>query len=85
MSYLKFKAFEQELKGRFEGIAVVRIEPIVSADIYYTDGEASTSACKIVFTGGNTVFIPNFNYNADPEHKSIIEEWMKYVEESSQG
>ena len=85
MSFLQFKAFEQELRDRFEGIAIIRIEPIVSADLYYTDGEASASACKIVFTGGNTVYIPNFNYNIDPEHKVIIEDWMKYVKENSQG
>jgi len=85
MSYLQFKSFEQELKEMFGDRAVVRVEPIVSADIYYTDGEASASSCKIVFTGGNTVYIPNFNYNVDPEHKVIIEEWMKYVKENSQG
>lgn len=85
MSYLQFKAFEQELKDRFEGIAIIRIEPIVSADLYYTDGEASASSCKIVFTGGNTVYIPNFNYNVDPEDKRIIEDWMKYVETNSRG
>ena len=85
MSYLQFKSFEQELKKMFGDKAVIRIEPIVSADIYYTDGEASASSCKIVFTGGNTVYIPNFNYNIDPEHKIIIEDWMKYVETISQG
>ena len=85
MSYLQFKAFEQELKKMFGDKAVIRIEPIVSADIYYTDGEASASSCKIVFTGGNTVYIPNFNHNVDPEHKAIIEDWMKYVKENSRG
>ena len=85
MSFLQFKAFEQELRDRLEGIAIIRIEPIVSADLYYTDGEASASSCKIVFTGGNTVYIPNFNHNVDPEHKRIIEDWMKYVETNSRG
>ena len=85
MSFLQFKAFEQELRDRLEGIAIIRIEPIVSADLYYTDGEASASSCKIVFTGGSTVYIPNFNHNVDPEHKRIIEDWMKYVETNSRG
>lgn len=84
MSFLKYKAAEQNLKDRFPN-AVVRVEPIESADVYYTDGDASSSICKLIFTGGNSVYIPQVIYNVDPEHKKIIDEWIKYVNSTLQG
>ena len=84
MTFLKYKAAEQNLKDRFPN-AVVRVEPIESADVYYTDGDASSSICKLIFTGGNTVYIPQLIYNVDPEHKKIIDEWIKYVNSTLQG
>jgi hypothetical protein len=86
MSYLNYKDCEEDLKNRFAKMdIVVRIEPVVSADVYYTDGDASTSVCKLIFTGGNTVYIPQLIYNVDPIHKKIIEDWMLDVKGSATG
>ena len=84
MPFLKYKAAEQNLKDRFPNLAV-RVEPIEDADVYYTDGDASSSICKLIFTGGNTVYIPQVIYNVEPEHKKIIDEWIKYVNSTLQG
>ena len=78
MSYLDYKAAEQNLKDRFPNNAV-RVESIDNADVYYTDGDASASTCKLIFTGGNTVYVPQLIYNVIPEHKEIIQEWMEYA------
>lgn len=78
MSFLQYKACEQNLKDRFPSMAV-RVEPIEAADNYYTDGESSSSICKLIFTGGNTVYIPQLIYNVKLEHKTIIQAWIDYV------
>lgn len=78
MSYRDYKGAEQNLKDRFPNNAV-RVEPIDKADVYYTDGDASASTCKLIFTGGNTVYVPQLIYNVNPEHKVIIQEWMEYA------
>ncbi len=78
MSFLQYKDKEEDLKARFAKVGlVVRVEPIEPADVYYTDGDATASFCKLIFTGGNTVYLPQFIYNVDPLHKQMIEEWMK--------
>jgi len=79
MSYRDFKAAEQNLKNRFSDNISVRVEPIEGADNYYTDGESSSSICKLIFTGGNTVYVPQLIYNVNPEHKTIIQNWIDYV------
>ena len=79
MSFLQYKAYENDLKNRFGHSIVVRIEPIEPADVYYTDGDASNSSCKLIFTGGNTVYLPQIIYNVTNEHRQIIEQWMDYV------
>jgi hypothetical protein len=77
MSFLQYKAKEEDLKIRFAKLGlVVRVEPIDAADHYYTDGDSSVSFCKLIFTGGNTVYLPQLIYNVDPLHKKIIEEWI---------
>jgi hypothetical protein len=81
MLYHNYKDAEQNLKERFRD-KVVRVEPIEPADVYYTDGDASISICKLIFTGGNTVYIPQLIYNVNQEDKKIISEWMKYVNDS---
>ena len=80
MSFRHYKAQEENLKARFGDKVAVRVEPIEGADNYYTDGDASTSVCKLIFTGGNTVYIPQIIYNVKLEHKKIIEDWMYYVQ-----
>jgi hypothetical protein len=81
MLYWQYKAAEENLKARFGDKVAVRIEPIDGADIYYTDGDASTSHCKLIFAAGNTVYLPQLIYNVNPEHKIIIQEWMKGLNE----
>jgi hypothetical protein len=78
MSFRDYKEEEQNLKDRFPNHAV-RVEPIDKADHYYTDGDSEKSICKLIFTGGNTVYVPQLIYNVNPEHKRIILEWMEYV------
>ena len=78
MSFLQYKTHEQNLKDRFPNMAV-RLEAIDKADNYYTDGDSEKSICKIIFTGGNTVYVPQLIYNVNPVHKKIIMEWMEYV------
>ena len=81
MSFLQYKAKEEDLKVRFAKLdLIVRVEPIEPADAYYTDGDASLSFCKLIFTGGNTVYLPQLIYNVDETHKKIIEEWILYVQ-----
>lgn len=79
MSFRDYKAAEQDLKARFGDRVAVRVEPIELADNFYTDGDASASICKLIFTGGNTVYIPQLIYNVNLEHKKIIEDWIIYV------
>ena len=77
ISFLKYKAMEDDLKARFAKLdLVVCVEPIEHADVYYTDGDAILSFCKLIFTGGKTVYLPQLIYNVDPVHKQIIEEWV---------
>lgn len=78
MSFRDYKADEENLKDRFPGITL-RVEPIEPADHYYTDGDSEKSICKIIFTGGNTVYVPQLIYNVNPQHKKIIEDWIHYV------
>jgi len=81
MSFLQYKAEEEELKLRFAKVGhVVRIEPVDAADHYYTDGDSSVSFCKLIFTGGNTVYLPQLIYNVNEQDKKIISEWIDYVE-----
>lgn len=84
MSFRDYKAQEQNLKDRFPN-NTLRIEPIEPADIYYTDGDASSSICKVIFTGGNTVYIPQLIYNVNDEHKIKIQEWILHVNQGLNG
>ena len=78
MSFLQYKANEEDLKSRFAKLdLVVHIEPIDPADIYYTDGDASTSICKLVFSTGKTIYIPQLIYNVNEQDKKIISEWIE--------
>ena len=79
MSFRDYKRYEQDLKDRFGEKVAVRVEPIEPADNYYTDDESSSSVCKLIFTGGNTVYIPQIIYNVNEAHTLIIKEWIDYV------
>ena len=79
LTYLKCKDAEKELQEKFDSVAV-RIEPLDRADILYTDGEVSNSACKLIIGNGlYTVYVPQLIYVVDPDHRRIIEEWLEYV------
>ena len=82
MSYLQYKAAEENLNKRYDGTVSVCVEPINIADIYYTDGDASASVCKLVFPAGKTIYVPQLIYNVDKAEKKIISEWIKYVKHS---
>jgi hypothetical protein len=58
---------------------IVRIEPITDSDNYYTDGDSSSSDCKLIITGGNTIYLPQMIYNVDPEHKNIINDFLRIL------
>ena len=78
MSFLEYKRNEKALQEKFARFNMaVRIEPIDAADVYYTDGDAKYSFCKLIFTAGPTVYLPQLIYNVSPEYKKIIREWMK--------
>ena len=80
MNASKFMVGVINLKARFGDNISVRVEPIEPADIYYTDGDASNSFCKLIFTGGNTVYLPQIIYNVKDEDKKIIQEWIMCIE-----
>ena len=78
MSFLEYKANEEDLKKRCAKVdLVVHIEQIDPADVYYTDGDASASMCKLVFSTGKTIYIPQLIYNVDEQDKKIISEWIE--------
>jgi hypothetical protein len=84
MTFHQYKDCEDELVVRFTRLGLkVKVEPVDSADIYYTDGEAQSSVCKLMFAFGKTVYVPQLN-NVNPEHKKIIEDWIEYVKSNGQ-
>jgi hypothetical protein len=85
MSYLKYKANEENLKKRYDNGVPLSVEPIDPADVYYTDGDASASVCKIVFATRKTIYIPQLIYNVSEQDKNIISEWIDYVNQGLNG
>lgn len=79
MSFLQYKAAEENLKKRYYNTVILRVEPIDSADVYYTDGDASASVCKIIFTLGKTIYVPQLIYNVSDQDKEVISQWIEYV------
>ena len=80
--YLRYKDAEVELQKRFGSIPV-RVESINTADVFYTDGDATMSCCKLIIENGKyTVYLPQIIYLVDQGYRTIIEEWMKFVESS---
>jgi hypothetical protein len=79
--YLKYKRCELNLQERF-GLVKVALESIDPTDVFYTDGDATRSDCKVIIRGINgleTVYIPQLIYNVTEEYKVILEEWLEYV------
>lgn len=79
--YLKYKRCELDLQQRF-GLVKIAVESIDPTDVFYTDGDAARSDCKVIIRGVNgieTIYIPQLIYNVTPEYKVILEEWMEYV------
>jgi len=76
--YLTYKRNELNLQDRF-GDVPVRVEEINPADVYYTDGDAEESFCKLIIGGGYTVYLPQIIYSVLPEHRIIIEEWIQHI------
>ena len=78
-SYLKYKAQEENLKKRYYNTVTLSVEPIDRADVYYTDGDASASVCKIIFPAGKTIYVPQLIYNVNEIDKEVISKWIDYV------
>jgi hypothetical protein len=78
LPFLRYKEKESELQAAF-GLLVVVVEPITGTDHYYTDGDSTKSSFKIVIDSVITVYVPQFIYNVDPEHKRLIKEWMDAI------
>lgn len=84
MSFLAYKKHEGNLQQRFANSNIsVTVEPIDSTDLYYTDGDASASTCKIIINKFKYIYVPQLIYKISNEHKKILEEWLTYVK--SQG
>lgn len=79
MSFRDYKAHEQNLKERYYNAVPLTVEPIEQVDLYYTDGDASASICKIVFSRGQTVYVPQLIYNVNETDKVVISQWIEYV------
>ena len=78
LRFSDYKMYEENLKGRFLNIQV-RVEPIDHGDIYYTDGDAELSACKIILNRSHIIYLPQLSSNVGMRDKKIIEEWIEYV------
>ena len=78
--YLRYKEFESDLQ-EYLGKIKVTVESITSEDVYYTDGDAANSSCKLIISGNElcTVYIPQVIYNFPEEYRRPIEQWMVYV------
>lgn len=86
MSYLQYKDHEEDLKKRFAVVNIeVRIEQIDSADIYYTDGDAANSKCKLIFAGGKPIYLPQIIYHVSDQERTIIKEWMESIFTDTRG
>ena len=79
LPFLRYKAKEPELQAAFASVPI-RVESVTGTDHYYTDGDSTQSSFKVVIDSVITVYIPQFIYNVDPEHKRIIKEWIDLVE-----
>lgn len=79
LPFLKYKEKEAELQKAFGQISVT-VESVSGADHYYTDGDSTKSAFKVVIDSVITVYVPQFIYNVDPVHKKLIKEWIDLVE-----
>lgn len=79
MSYRDYKAAEENLKKRYHDISVVSVEPIDPADVYYTDGDASASICKVIYPLTKTVYIPQLIYIVSDVDREILSHWIDYV------
>jgi len=78
LRFSDYKIHEENLKDRFPNIQV-RVEPIDDGDIYYTDGDAELSACKIILNRSQIIYLPQLTSNVGMRDKKIIEEWIEYV------
>jgi len=85
MSFRDYKAAEENLKKRYYNTVQLSVEPIDPADVYYTDGDASASLCKIVFPDRKTIYIPQLIYNVSNLDKEVISTWIEYVNQGLNG
>jgi len=76
--FLRYKEHEPTLQELFGPEVQVTVEPITQADMYYTDGEASQSACKVIIDTLTTVYVPQLQ-NAKMEHIIILRYWLSMV------
>jgi hypothetical protein len=79
LPFLRYKEKESDLQRAF-GLVPVTVEAVTGSDHYYTDGDSTKSAFKVVIDSVKTIYVPQFIYNVDRNHGQIIMEWMKNVE-----
>lgn len=79
LPFLRYKERESDLQKAF-GSVPITVEPITAVDHYYTDGDSTKSSFKVVLDSVKTIYIPQFIYTVDLEHKQLIKEWMNKIE-----
>lgn len=81
--FLRYKEKEYVLKNLFGPDVELSVEPITPADMFYTDGEASNSHCKVIINTLTTAYIPQL-INIKMEHKLLLECWINMVKFATQ-
>lgn len=76
--FLRYKEHEPTLQQLFGPDIQVTVEPITQADMYYTDGEASQSDCKVIIDTLTTVYVPQLQ-NATTVHTIILRYWLSMI------
>jgi len=82
LPFLRYKEKESELQKAFDQIPV-SVEEITPTDHYYTDGDSTKSAFKVIIDSHTTVYIPQFIYTVEPLYKKLITKWMDAVEKEN--
>lgn len=83
--YSKYKEVESLLQQRISPLGyVAKVEPITGTDLYYSDGAASASYGKVLFTSQTSefvVFFPDmYCYFAVPNPiKEALTAWLKEI------
>lgn len=76
--FLRYKEKEYALQNLFGPEVQISVEPITQADMFYTDGEASRSSCKVIINTLTTAYIPQLG-NVKEEYKTLLLTWLNMI------